>query len=140
MTEDVFELPGIRNKDWMDSWANFFFNEKLDPAKMDEESMMELVWFCEQLSKMRAPCIRMHMDKLQTRKYACYLAMDLGIDLMEFRDKRTGKHLIGRGLLDMWNEVYTKRFGSTVGTRGAWEAKRRDCKIKLTQQGIKGVR
>lgn len=49
--------------------------------------------------------------------------MDLGIDLTKIR--------MGRGLLDIWNQEYTKRYGSIIGTKGWKEEKRRDVKTKL---------
>ena len=51
--------------------------------------------------------------------------MDLGIDLAVYR--------VGRGLLDIWNEEYTKRYGSTVGTPGWKEDKRRKVVTKVSQ-------
>jgi hypothetical protein len=119
-------------KNNMDLWANFLYNEKLDPAKLDSDSILELVYLCEKLSEKRGPKIRPYKEKLVSRRLVVDTALDLGIDLLAM--KYRGKCLIGRGLLDVWLVAYKERYGSTVGTAGEWEAKRRDIKIKLAKQ------
>lgn len=115
-----------------DKWANFLFNEKLDPKKLDEGSVMELLHLCEVLASKRGPIIRPHAQKLISRRLVVDTALDLGIDLLAMKHK--GKCLIGRGLLDVWMVAYKERYGSTFGTLGEWEAKRRNIKIKLSKK------
>lgn len=128
--------PVVREKSTkppIDLWANFFFNEKLDPKKMNEESIMELLYLCEVLAVKQAPTRHPYKDRIACRRLAVDTALDLGIDLIDFKNKQNGKIMIGRGLLDVWQVAYQERYGSTVGTRGAWEAKRRDIKTKLAK-------
>jgi hypothetical protein len=44
-----------------------------------------------------------------------------------------GKPALGRGLLDVWNAEYQRRFGSTIGTAGAHEISRRKVVTNLTR-------
>lgn len=112
-------------------WAQFFANEKLTPASIGAESTLVLMKLCAELAKTGSPFDGKgisHASKIAARRLAVNTAMDLGIDLMKMRKPgrhRGSKPAMGRGLLDVWNEEYAKRFGSTVGTPGAFEIKRR---------------
>lgn len=117
----------------MDCWANFLMNEKLDPQSLHEDDVHNLIILAEEAGKIRRPKINMHKDKLESREFLCLMAFDLRIDLTAIKNKR-GKIVMGRGLLDAWNKAYQKRFGSTVGTASAYEAKRRDVKTILSQE------
>lgn len=123
----------------IDLWANFLFNEKLDPRILDEEDTLLLIELAQCAAEIRGPRVKPHKDKLLSREFLCEKAIDLGIDLPAIKN-RHGKVAMGRGLLDAWNKVYTKRFGSTVGTASRMEAIRRDIKTRLCNQGIKGCR
>lgn len=120
-------------KSLIDLWANFLYNEKLDPDKLDADSILELIFLCEELAKKRGPKVSPYMERLASRRLVIETALDLGVDLIDLRDFWNKKHIIGRGLLDMWQKVYTERYGSTVGTRGEWEMKRRDIKTRLAK-------
>lgn len=115
-------------------WANFLFNEKLDPKALTPGDTLKLMELCAKLAEIRPPCIKMHKDKIESRRLVCSTAMDLGIDLLAMkRAKHHGgkKPAIGRGLLDVWNEEYAKRFGSIVGTPGQAEIIRRTIVTKM---------
>ena len=114
-------------------WANFLFNEKLDPKKINEEDVLDLIELCVTLSKIRRPRVRPYKDRLESRRLIVSIAMDLGIDLAGIRHKVTKKYLIGRGLLNMWNKICVERYGSIHGTQSLWEAKRRDVKTRLSR-------
>jgi len=118
----------------IDKWANFLYNEKLVPERMDAESIMQLVKLSEEASKIRGPKISMHKHKLESREFLCNLAMDLGIDLLAIKHRITGKRLIGRGLLDAWNLAYQKKYGSVIGTSGRAEDIRRKVVTKLSKE------
>jgi hypothetical protein len=118
----------------VDLWANFLYNEKLDPARMEEEWVLEIMKLCEALAANRAPIIKPYKEKLKSRAFVCEIAMELGIDLPSIRNKRTRKYLIGRGLLDAWNKVTATKYGSSYGTQSEWEAKRRDVKTRLAKK------
>lgn len=117
----------------MDKWANFLFNEKLDPKKTDEYSILELIHLAEALATKDQPKRRPYKERLMSRRLAVDTALDLGIDLIDIRDKYSGKSLIGRGLLDVWMVAYKERYGSTYGTQGEWVLKRRNIKIRLSK-------
>lgn len=113
----------------MDKWANFLWNEKLDPKKLQPDQIMRLIELTERLSAIRPPKISMHKFKLESRRLVAETAMDMGFDLVNL--KHRGKPLIGRGLLDIWNAVLRERFDSNSGTNAEKEAKRRDIKTSL---------
>jgi hypothetical protein len=123
-----------------DRWANFLLNEKLEPKNLpDEQDTLDLIDLAEACGKERSPSIREHKLKLESREFLVAKAMDLGIDLPAMKNKR-GRVAMGRGLLNAWNKVYAKKYGSTVGTASAFEARRRDVKTKLCNEGIHGVK
>jgi hypothetical protein len=117
----------------INKWANFLANEKLDPEYISQEDTNKLMDLCIKLDSLGyQPKISMYKHKMESRKILVGVSMDMGIDLLSIKHKFNGKRLIGRGLLDVWNQVYQERFGSTVGTAGSKEAQRRDVKIKLS--------
>src|SRR6185369_9812450 len=72
-----------------------------------------------------------------SRRKVCRKAFDLSIDLLAMKIRKFhdgSKPAIGRGLLDIWNEEYGKRFGGTAGTLGASEVTRRTIVTKLSAQ------
>lgn len=109
----------------INSWANFLFNEKLDPKQLSDKDTLKLIQLCEALAQDGPPNIRMHTNKIESRRKVCRKAFDLGIDLLAMKKVWNKKTAIGRGLLDVWNEEYAKRFGSAVGTTGYNEVIRR---------------
>jgi hypothetical protein len=117
----------------MDKWARFLNHEKLNPKKMHPDDLMELVELCEELAKKGSPKYTPYVQRIVTRKLIVETALDLGIDLAGIKDARTGRYLIGRGLLDVWLVAYKSRYGSTFGTQAEWEAKRRNVKIRLSK-------
>lgn len=122
-----------------DLWANFLYNERLDPDVLWPEDVMTLVKLCQEMGEIRGPKIGCYQDKLNSRRFVCEMAIAQGVDLPAIRKKK-GKVAMGRGLLDMWNRVYAEIFGGIEGTVAAREAKRRDIKTRLCKAGIKGVR
>lgn len=118
----------------IDLWANFLANEKLVTDKLHVEDIMSLISLSETMAMKQNPWISSHFLKLASRRFVCETAMDLGIDLPGFKHKVTGKHLIGRGLLDMWLKVYQERFGDTYGTAASKEAIRRNVKTRLSRK------
>ncbi len=120
-------------KSLIDLWANFLFHEKLDPKQMNADDILELIYLCEVLAEKGRPKFRPYKERLVTRRLIINTALDEGIDLIDLRHKATKKSLIGRGLLDIWLVLYASRYGSTEGTRGEWEAKRRNVKIRLSK-------
>jgi hypothetical protein len=116
----------------INNWANFLANEKLDPEYISSADTSRLMDLCIKLDELGyTPKISMYKHKMESRKILVKVAMSIELDLLSIKHKFTGKRLIGRGLLDMWNQVYQERFGSTIGTSGAKEAQRRDVKTKL---------
>lgn len=115
------------SKPVIDLWANFLFNEKLDPNQLDPKDTLRLLELCQRLAQIRPPKINPHKSKLESRALVCETAIDMGFDLMTIKRLKNGvsKVAMGRGLLDVWNEVYKKRFGSTLGTSGESEVTRR---------------
>ncbi len=111
----------------IDAWGRFLSHEKLTPSRVPDP--MVLVSLCERLAQDGPPCIRMHLDTLASRTRVVKAAMDMGIDLAGIRYR--GRPAMGRGLLDAWNREYAARFGSTVGTAGEREVKRRGVKTRL---------
>jgi hypothetical protein len=112
---------------YIDVWANFLMNEKLVPDARNTLTLLEL---CQALAKDGGPCIRSHKDKIKSRQKVVCAAFDLGIDLTSIK-KDDGRIMMGRGLLDVWNSEYEKRFESKTGTAGDKEATRRDVKTRL---------
>ncbi len=118
-------------------WANFLRNEKLDPEVLGEQDVLKLMTLCKALADKRPPCIKMHKDKIESRRLVCTTAFELGIDLLAIKKRKFhggSKPAIGRGLLDVWNEEYRREFGSTVGTLGEAEVKRRGIVTHLADQ------
>lgn len=111
----------------IDKWANFLANEKLTPKRVDNP--MVLVELCEALAAKQGPKTRPYAAKQESRLLVCETAIDLGIDLTQF--KIGHKLVMARSLLDAWNKVYEKRFGSTFGTVGEKEVTRRLIKTQL---------
>lgn len=107
----------------LDRWAQFFAHEKLVKNIDDKMSLVTLAQTL--VAKGARPYYKPYMKRVETRILLVNTAMDLGIDLAKFR--------VGRALLDTWNEQYKIRFGSTIGTPGWQEAKRRDIKTKLSK-------
>ncbi len=105
----------------IDKWIAFFTHEKL--KVLDSFDLVKLV---KDLAEKGTPKYRPYKSRLETRRLIVNRAMDLGIDL--------SKHRMGRGLLDMWNEVYKERFGSTFGTVAEREVKRREIKRRLARE------
>lgn len=102
------------------AWANFFRTEKLNRECNNPLLLLQLA---EHLTtKGVTPKHKPYDARITTRRALVNAAMDLGIDLTEFK--------IGRGTLDMWNEVYIERFGSNIGTQAWKETARRNIKLK----------
>lgn len=122
------------SKPIVDLWAGFLAHEKLHPDRIDGADVMDLIELCEKLALVRSPCFSPYNERLACRRLICETAMDMGFDLPSIRGGVTNKYIIGRGLLDMWNEVAKKRYGSVKGTQSLWEAKRRNVVTKLAKQ------
>src|SRR3954468_24505596 len=97
------------SKPLVNLWANFLFNEKLDPKNLDPDDVMELIYLCEEMAKERGPIIKSHKDKLISRRFVCDKAIELGIDLAGMKHKIKRKYIIGRGLLDVWLVAYKEK-------------------------------
>lgn len=121
-------------------WARFFANEKIVPDQLSEKDIQTLMRLCEALGAKRSPYEGKgvsHINKMEARRLAVNTAMDMGIDLMAIKKKKFHggtKPAMGRGLLDVWNEEYQKRFGSIRGTLGEAEVIRRKVVTKLAEQ------
>lgn len=119
-------------------WANFLSFDKLDAGKLvNNKHVLQLVQLCEKLASIRAPSYVSHAEKMVCRRLVCTTAFDLGIDLMAMKRGKYGggtRVAMGRGLLDVWNEEYAKRFGSILGTAGAAEVTRRAVVTRLSAQ------
>lgn len=113
-------------------WANFLANEKLTPQSIGEVNTLIIMELCQKMATVRRPNIKMHKDKIESRRFVINTAMDMNIDLMSIK-KKNGKPAMGRGLLDIWNEEYEKRFGSKLGTLGEAEDIRRKIITKNSQ-------
>ena len=104
-------------------WANFFKHEKLIGRVANT---MELVTLAQELvNRNQLPVWKPYIKRIEARRQLVNAAMDLGIDLAVYR--------VGRGLLDIWNEEYAKRYASTVGTPGWKEDKRSTVVTKLSK-------
>ena len=118
----------------IDLWANFLFNEKIVAGpKVGEQWTFKIIKLCEELAKTGSPKIRPYKAKIETRKIVVEKAMDLGIDLPSIKNQN-GRAIIGRGLLDVWNQCYNKRHGSIIGTQGQLVATHRDIVTKLSKE------
>lgn len=125
----------------INKWANFLTHDKLDPKLLvDEKDVTVLLSLCERLAATgQEPYPYKGYEHRQTmRRLVVNTAMDMGIDLLKLK-RRKGLHggtkpTIGRGLLDVWNAEYQKRFGSTLGTPGAFEVTRRKVVTKLSEE------
>jgi hypothetical protein len=119
-------------------WASFLSFDKLDAGKLSNpKHVLQLVELCNKLAEIRAPSYASHAEKMKCRALVCTTAFDLGIDLMAMKRGKYGggtKVAMGRGLLDVWNAEYAKRFGSIVGTAGAAEITRRTVVTRLSAQ------
>ncbi len=120
--------PGVKST--VDVWANFLSNHGLDPKKVGDP--LRLVQLAEALAQKGRPSFRPHKDRLESRRLLVNTAMDLGIDLAGMKDR--GKLIMDRGLLDIWNQEYAKRFGSEYGTAGWREAKRRTARTTVADR------
>src|SRR6516162_3453832 len=131
----------LSEKSDIDLWASFLANEKLEPERMEyEEEIEDMIRLAQTLAGLRSPKVRPHKERQACRRLVAATAIDLGIDLTAIKVR--GKVLMARSLLDAWNEVCTKRFGSIYGSAGYFEAKRRDIKTRLAkrrQEKSKGV-
>lgn len=119
----------------INKWANFLKNEKLDPEVLSEKDTLKLMTLAAKLAEGGPPKIGSHADKIASRRKVCIAAFDLEIDLMGMKKRKYhggSKPAIGRGLLDVWNEEYGKRFGGTIGTLGASEVTRRTVVTKMS--------
>lgn len=125
------EPPKVRSV--INSWANFLFNEKLDPKHMTPHQIIDLVRLCGLLAEVRPPKINMHKDKLESRRFVCETAIENSIDLAGIK-KQGKKLMMGRGLLDMWLVVYQEYFDDAYGTTAFTESKRRDIKTRLAHK------
>jgi len=120
-------------------WGAFLCHEKLDPVNVNDSDVVKIIDLTTALVEYSKASddkfcpYRSYTDRLYHRRVVCYIAMDMGMDLLEIKSKWTGKKIIGRGLLDMWNTLYGERFGSTVGTSGEHEVKRRGVSTKLAK-------
>lgn len=114
-------------------WANFLFNEKLTQDILEQMGVSKLIDFFRALEAKGRPDIRSHTHKMAARRLLVNTAMECEIDLTKLK-KFGGKVAMGRGLLDVWNEEYKKRFGGNIGTDGVYEAKRRNVVTKLSNQ------
>lgn len=125
----------------IDLWANFLAHEKLYPNQLQDRYVPQLIQLAEALAAKEKPKLRPYSDRIATRWLLCKTAMDLGIDLPAIMTKGDYPRVaMGRGLLDVWNKAYRKRFGSTIGTASALEAKRRDVKTKLNRHAAREKR
>lgn len=117
----------------VDLWASFLAHEKLQADWVGPDGTLKLMDLCRELARREGdkmyPVYRSHKDRIIGRRKVCEAAMDMGLDLLSLtRPKHQGrgrKPAIGRGLLDVWNEVYKERFGDTRATPGAVEVIRR---------------
>lgn len=106
------------------TWANFFKHEKLN---RDNHEPLALLDLATELSKTDRAHFKPYPKRIESRVLLVNKAMDLGIDLTKWN--------MGRGLLDIWNQEYIKRYGSIIGTPGLKESKRRNVKTKLSKKG-----
>lgn len=119
-------------------WASFLSNDKIDAGKLaSDKYVLQLMELCQKLASIRKPSYASHVEKMACRRLVCTTAFDLGIDLMGMKKRKFHggtKPAMGRGLLDVWNQEYAKRFGSIIGTAGAAEITRRTVVTRLSKQ------
>lgn len=115
----------------INKWANFLYNEKLDPDNLSPTDTLKIMALAETLASIRGPEISTHVLKLESRKLVVETAMDMLIDLPSMKHARNGRTIMGRGLLDAWNLAYAKKFGSIVGTPGQAAVRHRDIVTKM---------
>lgn len=115
-------------------WAGFLEHEKLTVDSVGEENLPVLLRITDRLVELHPDPtpFRSYDDRLKCRQYICSLAMELGIDLTALKNGRS-KVAMGRGLLNAWNKEYQQRFGSTIGTAGEFEVKRRTVVTRLSK-------
>lgn len=122
-------------------WSNMLRFDKLAIDAVGDDDVAKLVEVCNLLTT-RHPDVKLgqgHKHRQWLRKEVCTAAIDLGIDLVSIRSLsryKSGKPLIGRGLLDVWTAVLAERFGSAVGTNAWMEQRRRDVKTRMAKDGI----
>jgi hypothetical protein len=109
----------------VNQWANFLANEKL---KVGGEGTLVLIDLATELAKRGTPARRPYMARIASRQLIVNTAMDLGIDLPGLWPK------LGRGLLEVWLDVYTHRYGGIYGTNAWAELKRRGIVTKLVEE------
>lgn len=110
-------------------WAGRLAHDKMEMDKVNDQDRAKLIELVAELAKRHPEAQgQSHVHTLHFRKLVAETAMDLGIDLLAIKSMsrfKRGKPIIGRGLLDVWNEVLKQRFGSAVGTNAWREDKRR---------------
>lgn len=116
-------------------WANFLSQEKLTPKSIGEEGTQVLLDLTIELGKRNVlPSRRPYAARIASRRLVVIAAMDLGIDLMAITKVYDGKVAMGRGLIDVWHQVYAERFGSNFGTASWAELRRRRVVTKLSEE------
>src|SRR5687768_10406601 len=113
-------------------WASFLAKHKLTIQRVDQFDL--LLKLCEILATKGKPRVQPYKAELETRKLLCLTAMDNSIDLTQLTYK--GRLAMSRGLLDMWNKTYAEKYGSSFGTVGDREVKRRNIKIQLGKKQV----
>jgi hypothetical protein len=114
-------------------WANFLSQEKLTPKSIGEEGTQVLLDLTVELANRKVmPSRRPYAARIASRRLIVVAAMDLGIDLMAITKVYDGKVAMGRGLIDVWHQVYAERFGSNYGTASWAELRRRRVVTKLS--------
>lgn len=115
-------------------WANFLSCERLEPKYVGEEGTEVLLDLAIELGKRgKTPSRRPYIGRIASRRLVVVAAMDLGIDLMALTTNR-GKVAMGRGLIDVWHQIYAERFGSNFGTASWAELRRRRVVTKLSEE------
>lgn len=126
----------------IDKWANFLANEHLDPNSLTRADIDTVLRLCQRLSLNGGPYegvkgSPMHKHTIEARRKVCHACFDLLIDLTKIKRRKGPKGglkvAMGRGLLDVWNEEYTKRYGGNVGTPGVYESTRRNIVTRMSQ-------
>ena len=125
----------------INQWANFLQNEKLDGTKLETPDVLILLRLCQSLAETGITPYepnRSHTRKNEMRRLVCTTAFELGLDLLKIKKRKNQfggtKPAMGRGLLDMWNEEYARKFGSNLGTAGKAEEIRRKVVSKLCEE------
>lgn len=121
-------------------WANFLSREKLTPKSVGEEGTQVLLDLTIELGKRNVmPSRKPYKARIASRRLVVMAAMDLGIDLMAVTKVYDGKVAMGRGLIDVWHQVYAERFGSNYGTASWAELRRRRIVTKLSLERKQNV-